>query len=262
MAKYLDGLVLPDEIEKVTPSEHLTSVFFGFISGLSNDEFLEYVSRFGMHARVRQVFFSEIQKRSGLPLDLVDDLSQKLLAEIEVGVDRAKNETLIRYLLPHMSKQTRTRTFRSVLKFGTKATRNKMLRRLNPDDAPGLQSEILDIALNDRNEHALVGIVYRWPLPAWKEHAEALFKAAKDLPWLQRQIVFRSEKSDEFLSGGLIDDPVTELYIRARFKRPASHEAIQQARSERSAELEFADRRGLVAWCLGRFSMFDELNSL
>jgi hypothetical protein len=42
--------------------------------------------------------------------------------------------------------------------------RNKLLRRLTPQDAPGIATEILNIALNENDEHALVGVVYRWPL--------------------------------------------------------------------------------------------------
>jgi hypothetical protein len=66
-------------------------------------------------------------------------------------------------------------------------------------------------------------------LAAWKEHAEALFEAADDLPWLQRQIVFRSDKSDVFLDRGLIKDPVTELCVRARFRRQASVDLVDTA---------------------------------
>ncbi len=209
----------PDEIERITPAEHLTSVFFGFISGMPDADFLKYVSRFRDHSIVRHVFFSDIQKRSELPAEIVDEVTEELLAALEDGRERAKNETFIRYLLPHVSKQMRTRVFRTVLKIGTKGMRNKLLRRLTPQDAPGVEAEILDIALKESDEHALVGIVYRWPLSSWKDHAEALFKAAVDFPWLQRQIVFRSEKSDVFLDCGLINDPVTELYVRARYGR-------------------------------------------
>jgi hypothetical protein len=208
----------PDEIERITPSERLTSVFFGFISGMPDADFLRYASRFRDHPMVRHVFFSEIRKRSELPAEIVDEVTQELLTALEDGKDRAKNETYIRYLFPHLSKQMRTRTFRTVLKIGTKTTRNKLLRRLTPEDAPGVEAEILKIALTDNDEHALVGIVYRWPPTAWQGHAEALFKAAEDLPWLQRQIVFRSGKLDVFLDGGLIQDPVTELYSHSTLR--------------------------------------------
>jgi hypothetical protein len=144
--------------------------------------------------------------------------------------------------------------------------KNKLLRRLTPEDAPGVEEDILKIALKESNEHALVGIVYRWPLPTWQEHAETLFAAARDLPWLQRQIVFRSEKLDSFLDARLIQDPVTELYVRARYGRAASSElvdaAIHRARTEERGTFDFSDRLGLVAWCLGRFSMFDKLKDL
>jgi hypothetical protein len=256
----------PDELERVTPPEHLTSVFFGFISAMPDADFLRYISRHRNHSMVRHVFFSEIQKRSELPPEIVDEVTQELLTDLESGKERAKNETLIRYLLPHLSKQMRTRTFRTVLRSGTKTMRNKMLRRLTPQDAPGVEAEILGIALNEKDEHALVGIVYRWPVAAWQEHAEALFEAADDLPWLQRQIIFRSEKLDVLLASGLIKDPVTELYVRARYGREASVDlvdaAIRTAMSEERGAYEFSDRIGLVAWCLGRFSMFNRLKEL
>jgi hypothetical protein len=244
----------PDELERVAPPEHQTSVFFGFISGMPDAEFLRYVTRFRSHSMVRHVFFSEIQKRSELPTEIVDEVTEELLSALDDGKERAKNETFIPYLLPHLSKQMRTRTFRTVLRVGTKTMRSKMLRRLTPQDAPGVEAEILRIALEERDEHALVGIVYRWPLAAWKEHAEALFEAADDLPWLQRQIVFRSDKSDVFLDRGLIKDPVTELYVRARFRRQASVDlvdaAIRTAMLEERGTYDFSDRIGLVAWCL------------
>ncbi|HTB03397.1 MAG TPA: hypothetical protein VK804_23255 [Bradyrhizobium sp.] len=214
----------------------------------------------------RHVFFSEIKKRSGLPAEIVDEVTQELLSVAEDGKDRSKSETIIRYLLPHMSKQMRTRTFRTLMRVGTKTMRNKLLRRLTPEDAPGVEDEIIKIALSESNEHALVGIVYRWPLATWREHAEKLFTAAADLPWLQRQIVFRSEKLDAFLDGGLIEDPVTELYVRARYGRMASTKlvdaAIHRARTEERGTYDFSDRLGLIAWCLGRFSLFDKLKSL
>lgn len=256
----------PDELESITPKEHLTSVFFGFISGMPDAEFLRYVARFRHHSMVRHVFFSEIKKRSGLPADIVDEVTEELLSAVEDGAERAKNETFIRYLLPHLSKQMRTRTFRTVMRAGTKTMRNKMLRRLTPQDAPGIEAEVLRIALSEKDEHALVGIVYRWPLATWQEQAEALFEAAEDIPWLQRQIVFRSDKSDVFLDRGLIKDPVTELYVRARYSRGAAAElvdaAIRTAISEERGMYDFTDRIGLVAWCLGRLSIFDKLKDL
>src|SRR5437588_2981018 len=106
----------PDEIERSTPTSHVTSVFFGYISGLPDEEFLRYVTLHKGHPMVRHVFFSEIQKRTALPTDTVDEVTQALLAAMEDGKDRAKNESLIRYLLPHLSKQMRTRTFRTVMR--------------------------------------------------------------------------------------------------------------------------------------------------
>jgi hypothetical protein len=169
-------------------------------------------------------------------------------------------------LLPHISKQMKTRTFRTLMRIGTKTMRNKLLRKLTPQDAPGIEQDILDIALKDRNEHAIVGIVYRWPLALWQEHAEMLFAAASDLKWLQRQIIFRSEKIDAFLDRNLIEDPVTELYVRARYDRDASPElvdaAISRAKFEERGAYDFSNRLGLVAWCLGRLSLFSKLRSL
>ena len=90
--------------------------------------------------------------------------------------------------------------------------------------------------------------------------------AAGDLAWLQRQIIFRSEKIDAFLDSKLIADPVTELYVRARYRRPASpaliRAAIERARAPPADELDFDDRLGLVAWCLARLELFEELRLL
>jgi hypothetical protein len=256
----------PEEIEATTPGAHVVSVFFGFISGLPDAEFLRYSIQHRDHPRVRQVFFSEIQKRSNLPADIVDEGVELLLAGIEAGgKERAKNETLLRYLQPHLSKQMMTRVFRTILRVGTKTTRNKLLRWLKPEDAPGMEADTLRIAI-EGDEDALVGIVYRWPLPLWRQHAESLFKAARDLPWLQRQIIFRSDKIDAFLDSKLIVDPVTELYVRARYRRPASPVLIRAAIERASAppvdEFDFDDRLGLVAWCLGRLELFEELRLL
>jgi hypothetical protein len=52
-----------------------------------------------------------------------------------------------------------------------------------------------------------------------------------------------------------------EVNLRARYKQEATLDlidaAIQKAASERGT-FEFSDRVGLVAWCLGRFSVFDK----
>jgi hypothetical protein len=111
----------------------VVSAFFGFISGLSDAEFLRYTIQHRDHSCVRRVFFSEIQKRSDLPDDIVDEATEALLADIETNSkERARNETLLRHLLPHVSKQMMTRVFRTILRVGTKTTRNKLLRRLKP----------------------------------------------------------------------------------------------------------------------------------
>lgn len=256
----------PDEIDRVTPAEFRTSALFGFMSALPHGPLLQYLLDHKDHATVRQVFFSEIKKRSDLPADAVDEVTQKLLAEIEDGKNRTKNETIIRYLLPHISTQMRTRAFRTLMRVGTKTMRNKLLRKLTPQDAPGVEDAILEVALSERNEHAIVGIVYRWPLTSWQQHAEDLFAAASDLPWLQRQVVFRSEKIDAFLDGKLIQDPVTELYVRARYDRATSPDlvnaAIDRAKFEERGPYDFANRIGLVAWCLGRLRLFEKLDDL
>lgn len=188
------------------------------------------------------------------------------MAAVEEGHDRAKNEALIRYFIPYLSKQMRTRTFRTILRGGTKTMRAKLLRKLTPEDAPGIEREVFDIAIDEHDEHALVGIVYRWPVESWAQRSEELFKAAEDFPWLQRQIIFRSGKADAFLDNNLIVDPITELYVRARYGHDASDELIQRAietgKSEKLEPYSMNDRLGLVVWCLGRLSKFKQLESI
>jgi len=256
----------PQEIEDSVPATYAMSAFFGFISGLADDDFVRYAVFHREHPIVRHVFFSDVQKRSDLPPEVVDEAVATLLAAVEEGQDRAKNETLIRYFMPHLSKQMRTRTFRTILRVGTKTTRAKLLRKLTPEDAPGIETEVFDIAINENDEHALVGIVYRWPVESWAQRSEELFKAAEDLPWLQRQIIFRSGKADTFLDNNLIVDPVTELYVRARYGHDASDELIQRAidtaKSEQQDLYSMNDRLGLVVWCLGRLSKFEQLERI
>jgi hypothetical protein len=83
----------PDEIERITPAEHLTSVFFGFISGMPDADFLRYVSRFKDHSMVRHVFFSDVQKRLELPTGIVDEVTEELLAALENGKDQIAQKT-------------------------------------------------------------------------------------------------------------------------------------------------------------------------
>jgi hypothetical protein len=253
----------PQEIEGSVPATYAMSAFFGFISGLANDDFVRYAVLHREHPIVRHVFFSDIQKRADLPPEVVDEVVAALLMAVEEGKDRAKNETLIRYFIPHLSKQMRTRTFRTIMRVGTKTTRAKLLRKLTPGDAPGIEAEVFDIAISESDEHALVGIVYRWPAESWALRSEELFKAAEDLPWLQRQIIFRSGKADTFLDNNLIVDPVTELYVRARYGRDAADELIEKtidtAKFEQQDVYSMNDRLGLVVWCLGRLSKFEQL---
>ena len=176
---------------------------------------------------VRRIFFSEIGKRAELDLDAVDAVGEALLSAIEDGGNRSSDETLIRYLVPHMSMQMRTRTFRVILSKGTKTTRAYLLRKSSPDTTPGIEEAVFAEALRG-NEDALVGIVYRWPLIAWRELAADLFGAASQSPWLQRQIVFKSGDPDMFLDRNLIKDPVTELYVRARYHRDASENLMDR----------------------------------
>jgi hypothetical protein len=115
------------------------------------------------------------------------------------------------------------------------------------------------------DEDALVGIVYRWPLDLWKKEAVSLFKAAADKPWLQRQIVFKTGDPDLFLNQNLIHDPITELYVRAKFKKPATEQLFDAAINASVEEYDIhtgVDRIGLVAWCLGYYGAFDAIRRL
>jgi hypothetical protein len=85
------------EIEDSVPATYAMSAFFGFISGLADDDFVRYAVFHREHPVVRHVFFSDVQKRSDLPPEVVDEAVATLLAAVEEGQDRAKNETLIRY---------------------------------------------------------------------------------------------------------------------------------------------------------------------
>jgi hypothetical protein len=256
--------VTPEEIEHGIDPQHCASALFGYVSGLPDHQFLQYVFSHRFHKVIRRVFFSEIEKRSQLDVDAVDAVGEALLSAIEDGVNRSSDETLIRYLIPHMSMQIRTRTFKIILRLGTKTTRAYLLRRSSPETTPGIEETVLAEALRG-NEDALVGIVYRWPPLVWRELAADLFVAASQLPWLQRQIVFKSNDPDMFLDRNLIKDPVTELYVRARHRRKASDylmdSAIQAVRNE-PASYAGSDRMGLVAWCLGRYGAFDRLQTL
>lgn len=256
----------PEDVERLAPVGMAAPALFGFISGMDHEGFLAYALRHREHAVVRRVFFSEIGKRTDLPVDAVDAAAAELLALITQGTDRAKSETLLRRLIPGISMQMRTRTVRVVLTAGTKPMRSNVLRQVTPLAAPGIEADVLDQALIHRSEDALVGIVYRWPVDLWRSRAVELFEAADAHPWLQRQIIFKTEQPDAFLDRGLIRDPVTELYVRARYGRPASDDligaAIETANAEDPQSYENSQRSGLVAWCLGRLRALDRLPEL
>lgn len=258
------SLLTPEEVEDGTDPQHSASALFGYVSGLSDSQFLHYIFSHRFHKVVRRIFFNEINKRPELDLDAVDKTGEALLTAIEDGNSRSSDEALIRYLLPRMSMQMRSRTFKVLLNKGTKTTRSYLLRKLSPETTLGIEEDVFAVALRG-NEDALVGIVYRWPPALWKERAAALFDAARELPWLQRQIIFKSDDPDTFLNGQLIKDPVTELYVRARYRREASDHLIDSAMQTVIAEAAthpVSDRVGLVAWCLGRYGAFDRLQKL
>jgi hypothetical protein len=221
-------LMTPEEIENGTDPQHSNSALFGYVSGLPDLQFLQYIYSHRFHKVVRRIFFNEIGKRPELNVDAVDTVAELLLSMIEDGANRSSDETLIRYLVPHMSMQMRTRTFKTLLSKGTKTTRTYLLRKSSPETTPGIEEAVFTVALRG-NEDALVGIVYRWPLSLWKERALDLFAAASQLPWLQRQIVFKCDDPEMFLNHNLIKDPVTELYVRARYRRKASDDLIDSA---------------------------------
>jgi hypothetical protein len=256
----------PIEIERNSGPKHSASALFGYISGLPDAVFLSYILRYRDHAVVRRVFFSEIEKRTNLSFDVVDQATAELLAGIAKGVDRAKNEALLRCLIPRMSMQMRTQTARTILSVGTKVSKSYVLRWVTAAEAPGIESLVVEFALHQQDQDALVGIVYRWPVETWKDYAEELFKAASAHPWLQRQIIFRSNEPDTFLDQKLITDPVTELYIRARYGRPVStnlmESAIETVNAETTHSYETSQRSGLIAWCLGRLGAFDRIPEL
>jgi hypothetical protein len=257
-------LIAPEEIEHHASATHLAPALFGYISSLPDRQFLQYVICHRSHKVIRRVFFSEIQKRSELDVDAVDLISEALLTAVEDRMNRSSDETLIRHLFPHMSMQMRTRAFKLIFQSGTKTAQAYFLRKSNPETTPGIEETVFTEAMRG-NEDALVGIVYRWPLSAWKERAIDLFGAAARFPWLQRQIIFKSDAPDIFLDRNLIKDPVTELYIRARYRRQASYDlmdsAIRSVNNERR-NYESGDRIGLVAWCLGHYGAFDRLQTL
>src|SRR5262249_42959369 len=115
-------------------------------------------------------------------------------------------------------------------------------------------------------EDALVGIVYRWPVEWWQDHIDAVFQASEDFPWLQRQVIFKTGEAERFLARGAIADPVTELYVRARYNLPATagliDAAIDRVKAANPLDYENSRRAGLVAWCLGRIGALEKIRQL
>jgi hypothetical protein len=258
------AVLTPTEIESQTGSVHFAAAMFGHVSRLDDAAFLEFVLNHRDHKLVRRTFFSEIQKRTNISFELIDKAAEILLQDVIDGHARVKNEALLRRLFSGMSMQTRVRTVLTLLTVGTRQTRNLIVRWTDPTQAPGVERVILDLALSG-NEDALVGVIYRWPPEKWKDQQLALFSAAHEFPWLQRQLIFRGDAVDEFLQAKLIDDPVTELYVRAKYRRTASDELLNAAITSVCAEgegYEHSRRIGLVAWCLGHFGKFKHIAHL
>lgn len=226
-------------------SELFLPALFGFISGLTDERFLDYMLRHRGHLGVRRVFFSEVEKRAALPPEAVDRAAELLAAVID-GSDRVKDEALLRRLIPRTSTQMRAKVVRVVLSAGTRTMRKHVLRRVTPADAPGIEEAVLEHALMGHSEDALVGIVYRWPVELWREKGLELFEAAAAHPWLQRHIIFRTGDPDPFLRSRLITDPVTELYVRARYGRSSSDRLIADAITSVNAESEWSSGRAAV----------------
>jgi len=254
------------DIENAAGSEYSVQATFGFVSGLPDDTVLDYLLKHKHNKIARRVFFTEIDKRPRLSFEIVDPAAQELLEAIEARQDRVRNEALLRRLIPHMSQQMRTRAVRTILSAGTKLTRGHVLRSVTPADAPGITDIVLEFALKRHDQDALVGVIYHWPLEYWREHIDALFEAAGEWPWLQRQVLFKSGEIERFLNRQAITDPVTELYARARYGYPVSTDlvdaAIQIVNGENPTVYENSQRAGLVAWCLGRIGALERIKNL
>jgi hypothetical protein len=52
------------------------------------------IERIRDHSMVRHVFFSDVQKRLELPSEIVDEVTEELLAALEDGKDRAKKRNI------------------------------------------------------------------------------------------------------------------------------------------------------------------------
>jgi hypothetical protein len=254
------------EIENAAGPKYVAPATYGFVSGLADDFVLKYLLGHRSNPIARRVFFSEIEKRPGLSFKVIDAAAEELLEAIVGRQDRARNEALLRRLIPRMSQQMRTRAVRTILSAGTKVSRSHVLRWVTPVDAPGISDAVLELALIRRDQDALVGIVYRWPLEFWRDHIDALFEAAEDWPWLQRQVIFKTGEADRFRRRRAISDPVTELYVRVRYQHPVTADliaaAIDVVNQEDPQIYENSQRAGLVAWCLGRVGALEEIKKL
>jgi hypothetical protein len=255
----------PEAIEQICKADYVSPALFGYVTSLSDLDFLKYVVSHRDHTLVRRIFFSEMRKGRTLTTEAVDNAVATILTDIEDGSDRSRNEAYIRHLFPHMTMQMRSRAFEAILRAGTKASRSYFLRHATPDDVPGIEDIVLDLALIKRHEDALVGIVYRWPVIRWKSKAIELFEAASGIEWLQRKIIFNTDDPDLFLKDHLIKDPITELYVRAKYRRDASETLVETAIQAGLDEFDLhkgSDRLGLVAWCLGHYGKFERLSAL
>jgi hypothetical protein len=191
------------DIENAAGLEYSAQATYGFVSGLPDDEVLVYLLKYRDNRIARRVFFSKIDKRPGLSFEMVDPAAQELLDAIEARQDRARNEALLRRLIPRMSHQMRTRTVRTILSVGTKLTRSHVLRYVTPSDAPGISDIVLEFALEHRDQDALVGIIYHWPLDCWRGHIDDLFDAAVECgPGSSGKSSSSRVRSNAFLIGG------------------------------------------------------------
>ena len=71
-------LSIHDIQHKVGRHYQLQAVY-GYISGISDNDFLPYILQFRHIPVVRRVFFSQIEKRPNLPIAAIDDAASLLL---------------------------------------------------------------------------------------------------------------------------------------------------------------------------------------
>jgi uncharacterized protein len=167
-SQYMTTIPSLADIKKAA-GPYSVQAMFGCVSGLSDDALFEFLLAHRTDKVVRRIFFSEIDKRSGLSPEIIDRTAQELLEAIEARQDRPRNEAYLRRLIPHMSQQMRTRTVRTILSVGTKLTRGHVLRTVTPDQAPVISDAVLEFALKHHDQDALIGIIYNWPAQTGKE---------------------------------------------------------------------------------------------